>query len=1057
MIPPKIATEQWLDRPFYKNATVLGIDIGIGGIGVALRRGPEVIFGRSYIVPTPKSAALEDRRLLRSARRCRKQRDRRDFLLRMFCDKHLEGAWSPITTRVLEHRLRGIQGKLKSPHALVQCLRHIVAHRGYAYHLQSEGAFLWGDSDKFGDAVNWIKAAYCDKGVASMLRAQSEELEWSDDQRARLFELCDEAVRAGAERSIEATLKRHLAKAGGNKREGFRGNAWPREHVEDHFETICRKHPQFFGGKENLEKLLPRLLKILHYERKDARARAEHARGKAGKCDIAPALLNKTDLVRGFQGNVSIRLLSLFDFLSTRRVATTDGLLHYPLPSSIYDLVDFVKKDAKAASDNQVRPKPTITELKKDLVAAINKAQGLKGKAALKLEKGSTLNTAYFTQLKDLLCPRRSSFESRATLSAEAAEHIVGPLLTTPVTRVSAISVALEEYRKLRRDRIRSIITSPQVEFLLGREGKIEGKLQRLFARPEIMEKLGGATRPDFVVVEVVGGAARNSREAAEISKAQLENRKRREKLIEQHGIGEADANRKTMQRVNLYEQQRGLCPYSGEPLGSPTSPGLQIDHIFPREQGGTSESRNLVLSHGKYNAAKGKRLPHEAAHAGVLPLDWAQMLELTKTMRWGSTGREGQLSKSDIFQMTDSSQCPEWGNLTRQSQIARELREAVGAWLGLKGDATRMASRIGTPTGLHTAVCRRAWKESIPGKDRSNLTHHLWDAITVSFIPPAKGMNTTEYGGIFRHVEDAGGAVTKMTALPLCPDLSDFEKDSTECLVERPRQSSNKQSRFDKSIYGLRGDGNCFIRKPLTKGETPANDERTLLEALKASGIPEEKIPPLNKIRDWLDSESDSPLRLRDGTAVSSIPTKAQKSGGIMTRVPHRNKEGKAIGVRVAGEANWRMEVWKTGDLQGVKYHRRVVPHPRALRIFKAAHGERAWKSKREGTAETWRHSITGKLPAYAKKVGHFEKGQIVNVPLMRDGKIADSYNTAYKVVPFRVTSLRSDGVVEMKMAAIKDPKGDKAKWPLPDLPMKAFTVVPRSPSKLALLLRGA
>ena len=105
MIPLNVATKRWKEDPFYTEAVVLGIDIGIEGIGVAVRRGPEVIFKRTYMVSLPKSAALEDRRLMRSARRCRTQRKRRDFLLRMFCEKHLDGAWSPITKRVLEQRL----------------------------------------------------------------------------------------------------------------------------------------------------------------------------------------------------------------------------------------------------------------------------------------------------------------------------------------------------------------------------------------------------------------------------------------------------------------------------------------------------------------------------------------------------------------------------------------------------------------------------------------------------------------------------------------------------------------------------------------------------------------------------------------------------------------------------------------------------------------------------------------------------------------------------------------------------------------------------------------
>jgi hypothetical protein len=1057
MIPPKVATKRWKEDPFYTEAVVLGLDIGIEGIGVAVRKGPEVIFRRTFMVSLPESAALQGRRLMRSARRCRKQRRRRDFLLRMFCEKHLEGAWSPITKRVLEHRLRAVEGKLGSPHALVQCLRHIIARRGYSYHLKSDGAFLWGDSPKFPDAKRWLQAAYCDDQVSLLLQQQAEELPWTDAQKEEFAELCRDAVRNSAGRSIEETLKHHLSKDSLKERPPFRGNAWPREHVQAHFEKICRRHPEFFGGEEKLGKLLPRLLAILNHERKNAEERAAHARGKAGKCDFAPVLLGKEDLKRGFQGDLPIRLLNLFEFLSTRRVATSDGLLHHAPPSWIYQQIAFAEADAGAVAENQPRPSTSITDLKKSLLEVINEALGLSGKQALKWEKGSSLNEDFFKQLKDLLCLRRSRFETRAGISSEAAAHIIDPLIKRHAERVSAISDQLAEYRRLRLDRIRSIITSPQVEFLLGRDGNVDGRLQRIFALPHVREKLDKKQKPDFVVIEVVGGAARNTLEAAEIRKDQLERRKEREQLAEKYGISEADARGETMLRVALYEQQRGLCPYSGEPLGSPTANGLQIDHIFPREQGGTSERRNLVLTHARYNTSKGKKLPYEAAQAGDLPLDWKQICALTATMRFGNAGKEGQLSKRDIFNLKDSSKCPDWGNLTRQSQIARELRDAAAQWLGIKGDAGKMAKQIGTPTGLHTAICRRAWRGSIPRKNRADLTHHLWDAITVSFIPPAKGLNTIEYGGIFHHVTEKSAAVTEMTALPVCPDLSLLDQQTTECLVEHPRQSSSKKQRFDKSIYGKRSDGTFVIRKPLVKGEAPANDERSLYEALKASGIPEDKIPTPKKLRSWLDSDSTDKLRLKDKTVVESLPTKASKTGTPMTQLAHRNREGEPMGIRVAGEANWRLEVWKVSDGQRTTYHTRVIPHPRAMKIFKATHGANAWKRKQAATGETWQKTISGSLPPFAKKVGHFEKGMTVRVPLTRDGEISHSFADAYTVRNFRVTSLMSNGQVKMVMADVKPAEAGSAAWAISDLPKECYMRAPSAADKLAMLLLGA
>jgi hypothetical protein len=384
-------------------------------------------------------------------------------------------------------------------------------------------------------------------------------------------------------------------------------------------------------------------------------------------------------------------------------------------------------------------------------------------------------------------------------------------------------------------------------------------------------------------------------------------------------------------------------------------------------------------------------------------------------------------------------------------------LRDAAGQWLGIKGDANKMASRIGTPTGLHTAICRRAWKGSIPRKNRADLTHHLWDAITVSFIPPAKGLNAIEYGGIFHHVTEKSAAVTEMTALPVCPDLAALDQPSNECLVEHPRQSSSKKQRFDKSIYGRRDDGTFVIRKRLVKGDAPATDEHSLYEALKAACIPEDKIPNPKKLKAWLDSESTDNLRLKDKTVVESLPVKASKTGTPMTQLAHRNRQGEAMGVRVAGEANWRLELWRVGDGQSVSYHTRVIPHPRAMKIFKATHGAKAWKRKQSATGKTWRQSISGSLPAFAKKVGHFEKGMAVLVPLNKEGGIAPSVATAYAKAWFTVTAIRSDGRVLFKMREIKKPDDSAGSWPLPDLPRSAYECGISNAAKLSLLLSNS
>ncbi|MBE2179629.1 MAG: HNH endonuclease [Chthoniobacterales bacterium] len=932
-----------------------------------------------------------------------------------------------------------------------------MAHRGFSYHMHGEGAFLWGDTPAYKAAKAWLKAAYCDEKVADLLRLQSEDLEWKDEERDEFERLLVDVILQSSGRSIENVLNRHLNSRDASERPRFRGNAWPREHVLDHLETICRRHAAFFGGPEQLEAVLPKLRAIINHERKNEAERLAHARSKAGLCGFAPALLGRNDLPRAMAGDPAVRRLNLLDFLASRRFAANDGMLHHAPATFNGHALSLLDTDLAAVASGQPRPKLDLKELKKTLVEVLNGILGLTGRQALKLEPKSVVNEDYFKQLKDLLAQRRSAMDKRARLSAEVAETLVAPIAAAGDWSKDFISVHLADYRKARIGQQRQHITSPQVEFLLGREGRREGYLQRLFAMPSVREA-AGCDRPDYVVIEVVGGAARNKREANEIKKAQADARKRKEKLAAEFGIDPGERRGATALKLDLFDQQRGLCPYCGKTMGSPQDHGLDLDHIFPNTKGGTSERRNLVLAHRACNAAKGRRLPFEAAQAGLLPLDWAAILEVVKPMKWGAIDPEGlPRSKRHIFeQLRVSSECPDWGNLTRQSQIARELREATAAWLGIAGDVSATARRIGTPTGLHTAVCRRAWRDQIPSKNRGDLTHHLWDAITVSFIPPGKGLNTIDYGGIFYHANPEDASSTKMRALPLCPDLSAPESRNSECPVEHPRRSNSKQSRFDKSIYGKDPSGRYFIRKPLVKGEKPAHDAHALSEALRFAQIPEHKIPSVKAIHRWLTDEGAEPLKLRDGTPVRSLPLAAQKAGTDVTRITHRNDHGKAIGMRVATEANWRIEVWRSVKNGQEKLATRVIPHPRCLVNLRRTHGERVWRSKHPDGG-TWRSRISGPLPPFSKKIGHFEKGMVLKVPLKKDGAVADSFEGAYVIHWYRVTALKSKGSVEFKLATVKPPTTNSLEnWPFPDLPAAAFVKEQQSASSLAMLLRG-
>ena len=79
---------KWRGSHFYKEALVLGLDIGLEGIGVCVRKGSEILYAKTWAYDVPEPARLESRRQLRAARHCRANRRTRLRRLHALFEKH---------------------------------------------------------------------------------------------------------------------------------------------------------------------------------------------------------------------------------------------------------------------------------------------------------------------------------------------------------------------------------------------------------------------------------------------------------------------------------------------------------------------------------------------------------------------------------------------------------------------------------------------------------------------------------------------------------------------------------------------------------------------------------------------------------------------------------------------------------------------------------------------------------------------------------------------------------------------------------------------------------
>ena len=1027
--------QKWHSSPFYTSALVLGVDIGLEGIGVYLRKGREELFAKTFLIDVPDTGRLEARRQKRAWRHARKNRATRRKRLKSLMEAHVL-PW--VSDEVLSKtdpfqlRHRAITSGVSSAEAVSICIRHLVDHRGFDYFaFAEEGAFPWGDSDSVKEAVKWISTNFIDAETESIILDAAAPLDWSDDEATQVRRALAERKHFCADNGIEQVLAEYVREKKSNLRKAARRNNFPRAMVEAHLRDIITRHAHLMKDSAGFMEALflkpknrgEKERSIFHYNRKTREEAKVVWERRINRCPYAADLGLGTPRVSP-ELDPAVGAWKALEFLSTRRVevAGKDGvrLIHRISPDTVKALVSVARSNRELFLAKSKMPlfKEVKDLIQKDITALHGK--GIKPVAS----KDSAFNESFFTQLQDIVRPSAANLRGNSSMSAVAAERFFA-IATASGTDFDPEGIrerlnAEEFYNKRRTILSTHIGLYPQVEYLLGkrkREGKgfrqvAQGRLHRLFE--EIAGKLDGRTAPDFCVVEVIRDAPRNQKQKGEILKLQKARRADRAALFASHGIADAGSG-SARRRIALHAQQNGICPFTGRPLPAPLDPSLEIEHLFPASRGGLSCDENLVLTFREVNGQKGERTPREAASAN-LPgwLTWDLMQRVTASMRWG--GR-----KRDIFafEPLDGSSVPDFGNVTRTSQLARQLARELAAWMGIEGDPESERERIGTPSGWLAAQARKSWwEEEGYTKVRSSLVHHLVDAAILSHIPPAAGLNHVRFGGIFFENESR----KTRALLDLGPRITHWLGEETaDCPVEKQRSSSRTRSLGDETFWKILPADEKGRRKTRQRTKLDHNDyqDGIALDAeLRRMGIPAGKIPPVKALDVWLDRVkvgSEEPLKLLDGTPVRNVHKFDGKGEFTMPLgwSGRRTDSGSLHGARLLDGKFDRLELWLGWNARkrNWAYYRRLIPTKTALRHL-------------EQTLPGWwkknKRSVCGSLPPFARKVAQIRKGDTFLLPLGREGKL--DLEAPYARWWFEVTSTRADGVVEMKSKARKN-----------------------------------
>lgn len=798
----------WLENDFYRSAVVLGLDIGLDGLGIYLRRGTEEIYAKTVDFELPKAEALAGRRENRASRHCRKNRVTRLHRLKLLFEKHgLPWLSEERMSRALpfRERYRAITTGVASREALSLCIRHCVMRRGFDYGGTEEGRFPWGESNSYSAANTWLATACITSDVAEHLKTLAPELVAkidSAEQEKKFYELVSQRLAWSKEHDIARVLAEHVKGGHDNLRCPARGFNFPRQNVWQHLEAIIR-HPRHAGFISDVEGFIAALginpnvqpnekaasrardRAIFFYNRKTRFDMERHWAKKVNVCPFARHLdLPDPDSRCDLKENLAVRRWSILQFATTHRVELdiiegkgktkkTSNVRHLLNPGTIKALIALVEKHHAAVEKHDKAAEPTRDDANELINADISSVHG--GKVKPSPQTKSDWNKSFYSHLWDLLLPTTANRKQRASLCGASAAKLfeIATANGTDFTPESVTSrLRAIGFYDWRRDPGSDFNPYPQVECLLGkrikhgkRKGELspthQGLLRKVFQ--ECKEKLGGAEAPDYCVVEVIGDPPRNMRQKEEREQDMTSRRASRDKRfgefdLDDHGIASK------RRRIQLHYQQQGRCPFTGETLpANPLDPDLELEHLFPEELGGLSVDENLVLTWRTVNGAKGKRTPLQASQAGLVArvnqtdhrfLAWDAMSKNTSDMKWNWKKRNifaWGTNREEHFDAVGNLKVPEFGNTTRVAQLARQLRAEVARWMKVENQPNEAARRIGTPSGWLAAQARKTWLASADYlKIRSNLVHHLLDAAVLAHIPPGKGLNHVVCGGIF-------------------------------------------------------------------------------------------------------------------------------------------------------------------------------------------------------------------------------------------------------------------------------------------------------------------
>lgn len=273
----------------------------------------------------------------------------------------------------------------------------------------------------------------------------------------------------------------------------------------------------------------------------------------------------------------------------------------------------------------------------------------------------------------------------------------------------------------------------------------------RLFERrlQSLKNKFGA---PDKLVLELVRDSDEGfmgAKRKKMYDNLQKDNRKKKDDAFKD--LREANiAGRDSLLKMMLYREQNGLDFYSLQPIEVSHLNNYEIDHIVPRENGGSDAYINKILTTHENNQNKSNRTPFEWLSGTE---QWLGILEKVKKSKLHPK-KKALLTAENAKDLINK-----YTQLASTAYIAKLAQRVASLFFGWPQQTEGSKRKIIVTAGGHTAKIRRRYgldrllhtgktdeefkklidSGEIDKKNRDNPRHHALDALVISCIPEMK------------------------------------------------------------------------------------------------------------------------------------------------------------------------------------------------------------------------------------------------------------------------------------------------------------------------------